>query len=316
MQNALELHEVSKRYSSHLAVDRLSLTVPRGTIYGVLGPNGAGKSTSIRMAMNIVARDSGSVRLLGEDPAERKEVLMRVGYLPEERGLYRKMRVLDVIEFFGRLKGMARGEARRAGEDWLERMGLEEWRRSRIEQLSKGMQQKVQFITAVLHQPELLILDEPASGLDPVNQEVLRAAIIDARREGRTIVLSTHNMTEAEELCEAVCIVAGGRKILDGRVRDLRRSAASNRWDIAYDGRPPMVREVIERVAPGAAVQDTAEGWEVELEETRDPRELLAALASLDRAPVRIARVEPTLHEIFVSRVGEAAAHAARRNDP
>ena len=315
MRNALELNEVSKRYSSHLAVDRLSLTVPAGTIYGVLGPNGAGKSTSIRMAMNIVGRDGGMVRLLGEDPAERKEVLVRVGYLPEERGLYRKMRVLDVIEFFGRLKGLSKREARARGAEWLERMGLEEWRRSRIEQLSKGMQQKVQFITAVLHKPDLLILDEPASGLDPVNQEVLRSAIVDARREGRTIVLSTHNMTEAQELCDSVCIIAGGRKILDGSVREIRRSAATNRWDVAFDGRPAEVRETIERVAPGAAIHDTEEGWEVELEESRDPRELLVALASLEHAPARIARVEPTLHEIFVSRVGEAAAHATRRDD-
>jgi ABC-2 type transport system ATP-binding protein len=313
MQNALELRGVTKRYANHLAVDDLTLSIPTGTIYGVLGPNGAGKSTTIRTAMNIVARDSGEVRLLGEDPSRHKEVLRRVGYLPEERGLYKKMRVLDVIEFFGRLKGMTRQDARRAGTEWLERMGLGEWRRSRVDQLSKGMQQKVQFITTVLHQPDLLILDEPGSGLDPVNQEALRSTILQARGEGRTVVLSTHNMKEAEELCDSVCIIADGRKVLDGTLREIRRESASTRWAVEYDDPEAGARGVLEGVACDGAVRSSARGWEVDLGPDRDPRELFAAVAALPTAPLRIARLEPTLHEIFVARVGGNATRPARR---
>jgi ABC-2 type transport system ATP-binding protein len=313
MQSALELSGVWKRYAAHVAVEDLTLAVPRGTIFGLLGPNGAGKSTTIRVAMNIVARDSGSVRLLGVDPAEQKAILHRVGYLPEERGLYRKMRVLDVLVFFGRLKGMTRSGARAAALEWLELLGLSDWKRARVEQLSKGMQQKVQFISTVLHRPDLLILDEPASGLDPVNQEVLRATIRRARDEGRTVVLSTHNMKEAEELCEAVCIIAGGRKVLEGRVRDLRRAGARNRWLVEYDTAPDGVAEALRALAGPPAVHATADGWEIELEPDRAPRELFAALAALEWPPVRFARVEPSLHEIFVAQVGEAAARPERR---
>jgi ABC-2 type transport system ATP-binding protein len=314
MENALVLQGVTKRFAAHLAVDDLSLVVPAGTIYGVLGPNGAGKSTTIRAAMNIVARDAGEVRLLGRDPAVDKSILQRVGYLPEERGLYRKMRVLDVVEFFGRLKGMARSQARRAGLEWLDRMGLADWRRSRVEQLSKGMQQKVQFITTVMHEPDLLILDEPGSGLDPVNQEVLRSTILEARDQGRTVLLSTHNMTEAEALCESVCIISEGRKVLDGKVRELRRAGGSDRWAIDYDEPPAEARETIARFAPAAAVADAPCGWEVTLAHAADARELIAALAALPVPPSRIARVDPTLHEIFVSRVGGNAARPARRD--
>ena len=314
MENALELRGVTKRFAAHLAVDDLSLVVPAGTIYGVLGPNGAGKSTTIRTAMNIVARDSGEVRLLGRDPAVDKSILRRVGYLPEERGLYRKMRVLDVIEFFGRLKGLSRLHARRAGTEWLERMGLADWRRSRVEQLSKGMQQKVQFITTVVHEPELLILDEPASGLDPVNQEVLRATILDARDQGRTVLLSTHNMNEAETLCESVCIIAEGRKVLDGGVRELRRASGTNRWAIDYDDPPPQARETIARFAPEAGVTEGPCGWEVELAPPVEARDLVAALAALPVPPCRIARLDPSLHEIFVARVGGSASRPQRRD--
>src|SRR5262245_33487423 len=212
MNNTLVLERVRKNYNGHIAVKELDLAVPGGTIYGILGPNGAGKSTTLRMALNIIARDAGSVRLLGSDPATHREVLRRVGYLPEERGLYKKMPVLDVIVFFARLKGISAPLARREADQWLERMGLTDWRRARTETLSKGMQQKVQFIATVIHKPDLLILDEPAAGLDPVNQDVLRETIYGAQREGRTVILSTHNMEQAEQLCDAVCIIARGEK--------------------------------------------------------------------------------------------------------
>lgn len=216
MDHALLLQGVFKRYAGHTAVDDLSLSVPQGTIYGILGPNGAGKSTTLRMVMNIIIRDGGRISLLGADPEHDRAVLRRVGFLPEERGLYRKMKVVDVIVFFAELKGMRAADARREAGRWIERMGLGDWRNAKVETLSKGMQQKVQFIATVLHDPELLILDEPHSGLDPVNQQVLHETIQEWRRRGRTVLFSTHNMAQAERLCEHVCVIAAGRKVLDG----------------------------------------------------------------------------------------------------
>ena len=315
MTHALLIENLSKRYAGHTAVDDLSLAVPAGTIYGILGPNGAGKSTTIRMVMNIIIRDSGRVSLLGHDPEQDREVLRRVGYLPEERGLYKKMKVIDVIVFFAQLKGVPAATARREGARWIDRMGLGEWRNARVETLSKGMQQKVQFITTVIHQPDVLILDEPASGLDPVNQEVLRDTILDARAAGRTVIFSTHNMAQAEELCDDVCIIAQGRKVLDGGLREVKRANRTNRYAFAFDepdgaaGVPPRLdRRFGEPVRAG-------EGWEVELEPGADPRGLLAALAAMDAPLVRFARVEPSLHEIFVARVGDAST-PHRRPEP
>ncbi|CAN5322731.1 ABC transporter ATP-binding protein [soil metagenome] len=312
MPDALLLDDVTKHYSGHLAVDRLSLAVPTGTIYGILGPNGAGKSTTLRMVMNIIARDSGSISLLGADPAEEREVLRRVGYLPEERGLYRKMRVLDVIVFFARLKGVSAGDARREGERWLERLGLAEWSAARVETLSKGMQQKVQFITTVLHEPELLILDEPTSGLDPVNQEVLQETILDAHRAGRTVLFSTHNMDQAEQLCEHVCIIANGRKVLDGNLRELRRAARGRRYAIEFADGDRDAAEFMDGNASFESVHETAEGWEAELAPRADPKELLTALNRLPAPLSRFEHLEPSLHRIFVERVGHAE-HADRR---
>ena len=308
----MQLSGISKRYSDHLAVDDLSLTVPAGTIYGILGPNGAGKSTSIRMAMGIIARDSGRAELLGVDPSQDRRVLGRVGYLPEERGLYRKMSVLDVVIFFGRLKGMAERDARAEGERWLERMGLQDWRKSKVESLSKGMQQKVQFVSTVIHSPDLLILDEPASGLDPVNQEVLRDTILDARRQGRSVIFSTHNMAEAEQLCEFVCIIAAGRKVLDGELRAIRRAHRGYRWRIEFEEMTPSARSLVERGA-FRHVDPTEDGWIVELSPSDDPRSLLAAVSSNDAPLMRIEHVQPSLHEIFVEKVGRAAATPRHR---
>ncbi len=306
MQAALIVEGISKRYASHLAVDNLDLRIPSGTIYGILGPNGAGKSTTLRMVMNIIARDSGSVLLLGADPATDRRILRRVGYLPEERGLYKKMKVLDVIVFFARLKGVAAKQARREAERWLERMGLAEWRDGKVETLSKGMQQKVQFITTVIHQPDLLILDEPQSGLDPVNQEVLRETILSARDEGRTVILSTHNMDQAEQMCESVCIIAQGRKVLDGRVRELRRANRGERYQVEFDA----ASEQIDRfMVPGEYFGEVArrgEGWEVELTPGATMPAVLATLGQQPEPLIRFERVHPSLHDIFVQHVGDA----------
>jgi ABC-2 type transport system ATP-binding protein len=305
------LRDVTKRFASHTAVESLSLTVPAGTIYGILGPNGAGKSTSLRMIMNIIARDGGDISLLGRDPARDPRVLREVGYLPEDRGLYRKMRVMDTLVFFAELKGVSPREARRRGGEWLERMGLGAWRDARVETLSKGMQQKVQFITTVLHEPSLLVLDEPFSGLDPVNQDVLRQTVLEAKAAGRTVLFSTHIMEQAEQICDHLCIIAEGNKVLEGEIRALRRQEAGSLYDIEFDG--PAAG--FERLAGDgqwfteAATHDG--GWRVELAPRVDPRALLAELNALDSPVVKFVRVVPSLHEIFVSRVG--AAGVARR---
>jgi ABC-2 type transport system ATP-binding protein len=310
MTHALELRDVSKRYVGHLAVDKLSLSVPTGSIYGILGPNGAGKSTTLRMVMNIIARDSGSIAVLGGDPAGARTVLQRVGYLPEERGLYKKMTVIDVIVFFGALRGMREAAAREQGIRWLEKMGLGQWQKSKVETLSKGMQQKVQFITTVIHGPALLILDEPASGLDPVNQEVLRETILGARAEGRTVVFSTHNMDQAEQLCDSVCIIAQGRKVLDGSLREIRRGYAAHRYRIEVESGSPDVRSLMATAIPGSVA--AGNGWEVDLPTPADVRRVLARLASEDVVVSRFEHVQPSLHQIFVERVGHAEV-AARR---
>jgi len=303
MNDALILDGVSKRYSAHTAVDDLSLAVPKGTIYGILGPNGAGKSTTLRMVMNIIARDAGRISLLGADPATDSKVLRRVGFLPEERGIYRKMKVTDVIVFFAELKRMDRKAARASAAQWLDRMGLGDWKQARVETLSKGMQQKVQFIATVIHAPELLILDEPQSGLDPVNQEVLRDTMLDARDQGKTVIFSTHNMEQAEQLCEHVCIIAQGRKVLDGRLRDVQRENRGDRWYVELDGPSEQGERFMRGETRFGAIEKHGEGWRIDLPAGADPRALMQAVATLDTPVVRFERERKTLHEIFIDRV-------------
>jgi ABC-2 type transport system ATP-binding protein len=312
----LLLEGVTKRYTGHTAVDDLHLTVPRGTIYGILGPNGAGKSTTLRMVMNIIARDAGRIALLGADPAEDRHVLKRVGYLPEERGLYKKMGALDVVVFFAQLKGVAERTARTEGARWMEKMGLGQWTEARVETLSKGMQQKVQFITTVIHEPEVLILDEPASGLDPVNQEVLRDTILGARDAGRTVIFSTHNMEQAEQLCEHVCIIASGRKVLDGNLREIRRASRGSRYHVELESASPAATAFLRRGSfPFGTVRPDGDGWELELAPGADVRDAVTAINGLDVPILRFARVQPSLHEIFVQKVGDAST-PTRRPEP
>jgi ABC-2 type transport system ATP-binding protein len=311
--NALTIDSVSKRYDAHMAVDDLSVAIPRGVIYGILGPNGAGKTTTIRMVMNIIARDSGSIAVLGKDPAKGMEVLRSIGYLPEERGLYKKMKVLDVIVFFAQLKGMQESVARASALVWLEKMGLAGWTQTKVETLSKGMQQKVQFIATVLHEPELLILDEPTSGLDPVNQEVLRTTIFEAKQQGRTIIFSTHNMEQAEQMCDSVCIIAGGKKVLDGELKQLQRAHAGRRYgvDLEQPSESDVVAAKLQRV-PGLVAdlkQDKAR-IEFELTPGASTRDALKALADADAHVASFAHLQPSLRDIFVRYAGSAAVAA------
>ncbi|MEQ1692804.1 MAG: ATP-binding cassette domain-containing protein, partial [Gemmatimonas sp.] len=237
--SAIDIQGIVKRYDHHVAVRSLSLTVPRGAVYGLLGPNGAGKTTTIRMILNIIAPDVGTIHVLGvphDDPA----LVDRVGYLPEERGLYKKMQVRRVLKFLGELKGMSGKELDRRIDMWLERLSLktatEDWGTSKVDELSRGMQQKVQFIGALLHDPELVILDEPFSGLDPINAQALKDTVVDLKKRGRTVIFSTHIMDNAERMCDSVCIIANGEKVLDGGVAEVRESHGGRMIALRLDG--------------------------------------------------------------------------------
>ena len=234
-ESVVELRNVTKRYAGHTAVHRLSLTVPAGSIYGLLGPNGAGKTTSLRMIMNVLIPDEGSVVLFGR-PGGGRDLSHLLGYLPEERGLYRKMRVLDLLVFLAETKGVAGLVARQRAQDWLERLGLPDWRQRRIDELSKGMQQKVQFISTILHGPRLVVLDEPFAGLDPINSQVIKDLVVSLAHEGTTILLSTHIMEQAEKLCDAVCIIARGEKVVDGPLSEVKRGHGGRHVVVAIEG--------------------------------------------------------------------------------
>jgi ABC-2 type transport system ATP-binding protein len=302
-QHALLIDRLTKRYDKHLAVSDLSLAVPAGRIYGILGPNGAGKSSTIRAALNIIARDSGAVAILGVDPAHDRSVLRRVGYLPEERGLYKKMTVRDVIVFFARLKGVTVAKARTEADRWLQRMGLEQWRGAKVDTLSKGMQQKVQFITTVAHEPELLILDEPTAGLDPINQEVMRDTMLSARDAGRTVVFSTHNMDQAEQLCDSVCIIAGGQKVLDGELDQIRRTNRGNRYTVRFDEVSAREEWFAARPELFSDVKRDGDGMAFSLAGSVDAHAALGYINGMGRAIIEFKRVQPSLHQIFVQHV-------------
>ncbi|MEZ4366076.1 MAG: ATP-binding cassette domain-containing protein [Kofleriaceae bacterium] len=312
---AVRVVGVSKRFGNHLAVDDVGFEVPLGVIYGVLGPNGAGKSTTLRMLVDIIAPDAGTIELLGglrPGPA----AAARLGYLPEERGLYPKMKVADMLRFMGELRGLAGVEARRRAGAWLERLGLTAWAGNKVEDLSKGMQQKVQFVTALIHEPELVILDEPWSGLDPINAEVLREVALTLRAEGKTVLFSTHGMAQAEQICDHVCIIARGRVVLDGRLDELRRAAAAEaRVALVVDG--TGAAPILADRSLVAAVDDATPGLHLlELAAGATAQRLLAALVGAGVAVRRFELVTPSLHQIFVDRVGaEEARVAARREE-
>ncbi|MEJ7599055.1 MAG: ATP-binding cassette domain-containing protein [Kofleriaceae bacterium] len=318
---ALVVRGLVKRFGNHVAVDGVSFEIPRGIVYGILGPNGAGKTTTLRMINDIIAPDAGEITILdGLKPGET--AASHLGYLPEERGLYPKMRVVDVIEFFGELRGLARSEAKRRANAWLDRLGLGKWAKNKVQDLSKGMQQKVQFATALIQEPELVILDEPWSGLDPINAEVLRDVVDEIRKSGRTVLFSTHQMEQAEKVCDAVCIIARGKKVLDGKLRELKRAFAAEGLvalafadDDARHKADAILEDatlVAERRPPRA--HDHAD-CEVKLAHDTTAPALLAALVARGVSVTRFEVVVPSLHQIFVDKVGETAA-VAERSEP
>ena len=314
---ALVVDRIVKQFGNHVAVDDVSFEVARGVVYGILGPNGAGKSTLLRMINDIIAPDRGRITIL-DAMVPGLEAARRIGYLPEERGLYPKMRVLDMIEFMGELRGLSRREAKRRGLAWLDRLGLSKWAANKVQDLSKGMQQKVQFTTALIHEPELVILDEPWSGLDPVNAEVLREVVEEIRAAGRTVLFSTHLMEQAEKVCDGVCIIARGTKVLDGTLRDIKRASAAEGvvalgfLDEAARAKAAAVvadRGLVGELRPG----DTTTDCEVKLAAGIESAALLAALVASGAAIRRFEVVVPSLHDIFIAKVGHQAAVAERR---
>jgi ABC-2 type transport system ATP-binding protein len=314
---AIHVAGVTKRFADHVAVKDLSFDVPAGVVFGVLGPNGAGKSTTLRMINDIIAPDAGEIRIL-DKYAPGRQAAPYIGYLPEERGLYPKMKVVDMLSFMAELRGVTTRDAKARAGKWLERLGLAQWTNNKVQDLSKGMQQKVQFASAVIHDPELVILDEPWSGLDPINAEVLRDVVAEQKAAGRTIVFSTHQMEQAEKICDHVCIIARGQKVLDGPLIDVKRAAAKDGLvalgfadDAARAKAEPVLADrafIVARRPPRPG--DTAD-LEVELTADAAPEALLAALVATGAAVRRFEVIVPTLHQIFVERVGADNAMVA-----
>ena len=296
---AVRLSGVRKTFGAHTAVADLDLTIEPGTIYGLLGPNGSGKTTTIRMMMGILLPDSGSVELFGGPPDFGRR--SRVGYLPEERGVYEKMKVLDQLVFFGEIRGLARSLARTRAEEWLDRLGLGDWASKKVQALSKGMQQKVQFISTVLHDPEMLILDEPFSGLDPINQDVLEEIVLEEKERGKTILFSTHLMEQAERLCERVCLISRARKVLDDDLKELKRRERSGVVAVEFEGEAPSVAawpEVLD-------AQQVGDAFHLSLHDGVRPEKILDAVLAEGVSLRRFELLEPRLHEIFVRHAGD-----------
>jgi ABC-2 type transport system ATP-binding protein len=292
----VELLEVTKAYESKVAVNHLNLSIDAGQMFGLLGPNGAGKTSSIRMIMGITIPDSGSVRLFGK-PFERKS-LERVGYLPEERGLYKKMKVIDQLVFFGCLHGLTADEARKRAIDWAKRMEIDESLNKKTEELSKGMQQKIQFIASLLHDPDLIIMDEPFSGLDPVNAVLVEKTLLELKDQGKAIVFSTHRMDQVEKLCDTICLIDNGTAVLAGKVREIKAGYERNRIIVEFEGSAEFLKsdQILE-------AENYSGHAAIRLKEHGDAQKLLREATAIAKI-YRFELVEPSLEEIFIQTVG------------
>jgi ABC-2 type transport system ATP-binding protein len=301
--SAVEINHVSKSFQTVTAVDQLSLSVPEGSVYGFIGPNGSGKSTTMRMITNILHPDSGAIRVFGQERTGTRSG--DIGYLPEERGVYRKMRVRALLEFHGELRG-----GRKVTSEvnaWLERLGLADRAEQKVETLSKGMSQKVQFIATVVPQPKLLILDEPFSGLDPVSADSIRTAILQMRTRGCTIILSTHDMGVAESLCDSIFMIFRGRKVLDGTLASIQARYGSDTIRVEVEGGSAVLANL-----PGIEqVKDIGQVQELRMAEACDPQQVLRTLAARTRI-TSFSIVKPSLHDIFVRIAGPQPEEAAQ----
>ena len=300
----LQIENVTKRYSNHTALSDVSLNVPRGSVYGLLGPNGAGKTTLIRVINRITLPDAGRVLFDGKPITD--EDIYQIGYLPEERGLYKKMKVGEQALFFARLKGLSRRDALQRLKKWFIRLGIESWWDKKVEDLSKGMAQKVQFITTVLHEPKLLIFDEPFSGFDPINANILKQEILRLRDEGATVIFSTHNMSSVEEICDHITLINKSRNILSGSVDEVRRRFGENIFEVVYDGSQDSFAGVMSPVADLLSTVEVADtpylASRIRLKESATIRESIA-LAN-DNVELRSwSEVIPSMNDIFIRAV-------------
>lgn len=294
MINAIELESVTKTFGRQIAVDQLELTVPQGAIYGFIGPNGSGKTTTLRMILRIFQPDSGRVTVLGKSIGKTAD--NRLGYLPEERGLYKRMRVRDILTYYAKLKGVR--NCRLDIDHWLERLGASDWANKKIDMLSKGMAQKIQFIASVIAKPELVILDEPFSGLDPVNLESIKDAVYALRDEGTTIVFSTHDMDMAEKMCDTIFMIFGGQKVLDGSITSIQAQFPANRLRVQFADNSSMPQlEGVQDIQPNGRFHEFV------MKDDQNSQELLQRLSS-QRVISHFEILKPSLHDIFVQIAG------------
>ncbi len=303
--NTVELEGITKSFGKHTAVDDLTLAVPEGCVYGFIGPNGSGKTTTLRMIMNIFYPDSGAIRIFGASHTGASTD--KIGYLPEERGLYKKMKVREILRFYGELK--AGSDVRDEVDQWLDRFDLAEWGDKKVETLSKGMSQKVQFIAAVVARPKLLILDEPFSGLDPVNMDVLRTAVLDLQSNGTTVIFSTHDMGVAERMCDFIFMIFKGGKVLDGTLEAIQDEYGNDTLKVRVDGGAG----VLDGLDGVEKINDFGQEQELRLAPQSDSQEVLKNIMSRSRVK-RFEMAKPSLHDIFVRIAGPDAAEAGAEN--
>lgn len=293
----LKVENIVKSFGDYKAVNDVSFQVEKQKVFGLLGPNGAGKTTTIRMINNILIPDTGIITIFGEKLSEDSQ--NRMGYLPEERGLYKKIKVLEQLIYFGQLKGMKRFEASQQAKKWLKQLDAAEWENKKIQELSKGMQQKVQFISTILHDPDLIILDEPFSGFDPINTETLKQIILDLKNEGKTIILSTHVMQQVEQLCDDICLINKGRAVLQGAVRDIKRSRGRDTILLEYEGEDTFLNEL-----RNVRFLNRSNGRvEFRMENAQENSNEILELAMKSVNVFRFELIEPSLHEIFIETV-------------
>ena len=303
MKDLLTVEHVTKQYAAHTALNDVSLAIPEGSVYGLLGPNGAGKTTLIRIINRITAPDSGRVLFDGHEIAP--EDVYRIGYLPEERGLYKKMKVGEQALFFARLKGLSRRDATQRLKKWFEKFGIQSWWDKKVEELSKGMAQKVQFIVTVLHEPRLLIFDEPFSGFDPINANLLKEEILALRDKGATVIFSTHNMSSVEEICDHITLINKSRNILSGRVYDIRRRHGANIFEVAYRGDEAALRRAVAgscEILEGAAEESVYRTLKLHVASDDEVRAVIAAVN--EAVELRSFReIIPSMNDIFIRAV-------------
>lgn len=314
MADILQINHVSKRYSNHVALNDVSLNVPEGSVFGLLGPNGAGKTSLIRIINQITGPDSGEILFKGQklDPKHVEQI----GYLPEERGLYKKMSVGDQVLYLAQLKGLSKAEAKKRLAYWFEKFEMQTWWKKKIEELSKGMQQKVQFIVTVIHQPELLILDEPFSGFDPINAQLIKNEILDLRKNGSTVIFSTHNMGSVEELCDNIALIDKSEKILDGSVKNIRKAYRSNTFNISFKGN---VMGFTNALWTGAEVldkhtEDDIHHFTIKLLNDVSSNQLLQTILPICEI-VSFTELIPSMNDIFIMKVNQGNEVAGTKSN-